>query len=165
MITGDLQYHSLEYRLQIDCISILYARRLKSGLVKNLNESQTGFMKNRHISSNICLIFDLLDYSDQTESGALVLFLDFCKAFDTIEHGFLLHSMKVFGFGNNFIEIIEMFYENINSSIILNTGTSKRFGIHCGVRQGFPMSPFLFLLVADLCIQVLNNQSILGLKI
>ncbi len=58
-----------------------------------------------------------------------------------------------------------MFYNDINSSIILNTGTSKRFGIHRGVRQGCPISPFLFLLVAELLsIQILNNQSILGLK-
>ncbi len=59
-----------------------------------------------------------------------------------------------------------MFYNDINSSIILNTGTSKRFGIHRGVRQGCPSSPFLFLLVAELLsIQILNNQSVLGLKI
>ncbi len=59
-----------------------------------------------------------------------------------------------------------MFYNDINSSIILNTGTSKRFVIHRGVRQGCPSSPFLFLLVAELLsIQILNNQSILGLKI
>ncbi len=147
-------------------IALIYARRLKSGLDQIINESQTGFMKNRHISNNIRLIFDLLDYSDQIESGALILFLDFCKAFDTIEHGFLLHSLKVFGFGNNFIDIIEMFYNDINSSIILNMGTSKIFGIHRGVRQGCPISPFLFLLVSEiLSIQILNNQSILGLKI
>ncbi len=120
-------------------------------------------MKNRHISNNIRLIFDILDYSDQT---ILIVFLDFCKAFDTIEHGFLLHSLKVFGFGNNFIDIIEMFYNDINSSIILNTGPSKRFAIHRGVRQGCLISPFLFLLVAELLsIQVLNSQSILGLQI
>ncbi len=118
------------------CINI----RLKSGIDQIIHESQTGFKKNRHISNNICLIFDLLDYSDKIESGALILFVDFCKAFDTIEHGFLLHSLKVLGFGNNLIDIIEMFYNDINSSIIQNTGTSKRFGIHRGVRQGFPLS-------------------------
>ncbi len=147
-------------------IALICARRLKSGLDQIIHESQTDFMKNRHISNNIRLIFDLLYYSDQIESGALILFVDFCKAFDTIEHGFLLHSLNVFGFGNNFIDIIEMFYNDINSSIILNTGTSKRFGIHRGVRQGCPSSPFLFLLVAELLsIQILNNQSILGLQI
>ncbi len=44
-------------------IALIYARRLKSELDQIINESQTGFMKNRHISNNIRLIFDLLDYS------------------------------------------------------------------------------------------------------
>ncbi len=63
-------------------IALIYARRLKSGLDQIIHESQTDFMKNRHISNNIRLIFDLLGYSDQ------ILFVDFCKAFGTIEHGF-----------------------------------------------------------------------------
>ncbi len=63
-------------------IALIYARRLKSGLDQIIHESQTGFMNNRHISNNIRLIFDLLGYSDQ------ILFVDFCKAFGTIEHGF-----------------------------------------------------------------------------
>ena len=59
-----------------------------------------------------------------------------------------------------------MFYKDINSSIILNMGTSKRLGIHRGIRQGCPISPFLFLLVAELLsIHILNNHNILGLKI
>lgn len=153
---------NIDYKL----FALVYAKRLKSGLNEIINETQTGFMKNRHISNNIRLIMDLLDYSDQIDSGALILFLDFCKAFDTIEHGFLIHSLKVFGFGNKFIDMIEMFYKDINSSIILNLGTSKRFGIHRGIRQGCPSSPFLFLLVAELLsIQILNNQNIRGLII
>lgn len=146
--------------------ALVYAKIFKSGLNEVINETQTGFMKNRHISNNIRLIIDLLDYSDQIDSGALIVLLDFCKAFDTIEHGFLLHSLKVVGFGNNFIDVIKMFYKDMNSSIILNMGTSKRFGIHCGIRQGCPISPFLFLLVAELLsIYILNNHNILGLKI
>lgn len=52
------------------------------------------------ISNNICYNCDLLDHSDWVDSGALILFLDFCIAFDTTEHGFILHSPKDFGFGN-----------------------------------------------------------------
>lgn len=125
--------------------ALVYAKRLKSGIDELINATFR-FMKNRHISNNICLIIDLLDYSDQIDSGPLIVLLDFCKAFDTIEHSFLLHSLKVFGFGNNFIDVIKMLFKDINSSIILNMGTSKRFGIHHGIRQGCPISPFLFFI-------------------
>lgn len=137
---------TIDYKI----LALSYANRLKKGLDTIISETQTGFMKNRHISCNIRLILDLLDYLDAVDSEALILFLDFYKAFDTIEHKFLLHSLKSFGFGNRFIDIVSMFYNNINSSMIINLSTSKRFQINRGVRQGCPISPFLFILITEL---------------
>jgi len=74
-------------------------------------------MANRHISSNIRLILDLLDYNQFVNSDALILFLDFYKAFDTVDRHFLLQSLHAFGFGNKFIQAVEMFYKGINSFI------------------------------------------------
>ena len=53
-------------------------------------------MSNRHISSNIQLVLNLLDYSDYINSNALILFLDFYKAFDTVEHYFLFQTLQAF---------------------------------------------------------------------
>ena len=75
------------------------ARRLKKGLSEIINETQTGFMADRHISCNISLVLDLIDYSDYVESDALILFLDFYKAFNTVEHQFLFQALKSVGFG------------------------------------------------------------------
>ncbi|CDQ61290.1 unnamed protein product [Oncorhynchus mykiss] len=107
-------------------------------------------MKSRHTSSNIRLALGLIDYSDAIDSDAVVIFLDFCKAFDTIEHEFLFRSLKLFGFGENFIKVICMFYKDINSYVLLNLNISKRFSINRSVRQGCPISQFLFILVVEL---------------
>lgn len=80
-------------------LSLIFARRLKKGLNEIINETQTGFMTNRHISCNIRLVLDLIDYSEYVESDALILFLDFYKAFDTVEHQFLFRALQTFGFG------------------------------------------------------------------
>ena len=90
-------------------------------------------MKGRHISSNIRLVLDLIDYSDAIDSDVVVFFWvgDFCKTFDTIEHEFLFRSLKPFGFGENCIKVICMFYKDINSSVLLNLNTSKRFEKKC----------------------------------
>lgn len=80
---------NIDYKL----IALVYAKRLKKGIDTIINETQTGFMKGRHISSNIRLVLDLIDYSDAIDSDAVVLFLDFCKAFDTIEHEFLFNFL------------------------------------------------------------------------
>ncbi len=52
----------------------------------------------------------------------------------------------MFGFGDSFVHTIAMFYKSINSSVVINFNTSNIFDILCGVRQGCPISFFLFLL-------------------
>ena len=123
-------------------------------------------MKNRHITNNIRLVLDLLDYADAVQSQALLFFLDFYKAFDTIEHAFLLKTLKLFGFGDYFINIIEMLYKDINSSVIINQNTTNRFEINRGIRQGCPVSPFLFLLVTELlALSVIHDLEFKGIHI
>ncbi len=88
----------------------------------------------------------------------------FFKAFDTVEHKFLFKTIALFGFGNNFLNIVKMFYTDISSSVILNTSITKRFNTNHGVRQGCPISPFLFLFVVELLsIGIVNNDEIFTL--
>lgn len=105
-------------------------------------------MSNRHISSNIRLVLDLLDYSENIDNDSLIVFLDFYKAFDTVEHHFLFKALQTFGFGQNFISTIEMFYKNIDSCVILYPNITKRFPVLRSVRQGCPSSPFF---IFDCC--------------
>ncbi len=64
---------NIDYKI----LAAVYANRLKQCLEEVISETQSGFMKNRHISNNIRLILDLLDYSDLVSNDALILFLDF----------------------------------------------------------------------------------------
>lgn len=67
-------------------------------------------MKGRHISNNIRLVLDVLDYSDFIHSEGLILFLDFYKAFDSVEHKFIFRTLELFRFGKLFIDTVTMFY-------------------------------------------------------
>ena len=104
-------------------------------------------MRNRHISYKVRLVLDILDYSDLITEDSFILFLDFYKAFDTVEHQFLFHSLERLGFGDFFCKAIKTLYANGNSSIKLKYGTSPRFELKRGIRQGCPISPYLFLLM------------------
>lgn len=147
-------------------LALVYANRLKFKLSHIISETQSGFVKGRHISNNLRLVLDLLDYADFVKSDAIILFLDFYKAFDTIEHEFLLQSLKLFGFESSFANIIEMFYKGITNTVIVNMFTSQRFSIRRGVRQGCPISPFLFILVTELLsLSIMHNQNFKGISI
>lgn len=56
-------------------------------------------MKGRHICNNIKLILDLIDYDEFITDNNFVLFVDFFKVFDTIDHNFMLETLNYFGFG------------------------------------------------------------------
>lgn len=146
-------------------LASVYAKRLQKVLPEIISETQTGFMSNRHISSNIRLVLDLLDYSEHITSNALILFLDFYKAFDSIEHNFLFATLRSFGFGESFVSTVQMLYKNINSCIMMYPNTTPRFPVQKSVRQGCPLAPFLFLLSVELLSIYIKNSSIEGITI
>lgn len=123
-------------------------------------------MATRHISSNVRLVLDLIDYSEYLQTDALIMFLDFYKAFDTVEHNFILRTLDCFGFGPNFRQAITMFYKDINSSVMLYPHTTPRFAVQRSVRQGCPLAPFLFLLTVEtLSIYILNCKNFEGIEL
>ncbi|XDV33381.1 hypothetical protein PO909_003805 [Leuciscus waleckii] len=94
-----------------------------------------------------------------------MLFLDFYKAFDSIEHGFIFKTLEKFGFGNLFIRAVKTLYVNGNSSIKLKHGTSPRFELQRGIRQGCPISPYLFILTTQLLANHIKNSALQGVGI
>ena len=80
-------------------------------------------------------MLDILDYPELIDDNGFILFLDFYKAFDTVEHPFTLHSLKKVGFGNYLSTAIKTLYKNANSSVKLVNGTSPRFNLSRGIRQ------------------------------
>lgn len=151
-------------------VTLVYTNRLKGNLDKIISDSQSGFMKGRSIQNNICLVVDLLDDNHLTEDNGFILFLDFYKAFDSIEHPFIFECFKLFGSGNKFRATIEYLYDIGNSSVSLAGGTSPRFAIKRGVKQDCPISPSLFIIATEmLCIFIKNSDiaplNVLGLPI
>lgn len=72
----------------------VYANRLNSGLTNVISECQSAFIKGRNIHFHSRLILDMLDYSHLLEKESLILFLDFYKAFDSLEHCFIIEVLK-----------------------------------------------------------------------
>lgn len=136
----------------------IFANRLKLGITQIVSETQSGFIKGRSIHNNLRLILDLLDYNFLIDNDGFVLFLDFYKAFDMIEHNFMFEALESYGFGNNFIGVIKTFYRNTSSSVCLPHGTSPRFSVNKGIKQGCPISPLLFIAAAEMLSILIKNS-------
>eukprot|EP00745_Piridium_sociabile_P023672 TRINITY_DN36_c0_g2_i3.p1 TRINITY_DN36_c0_g2~~TRINITY_DN36_c0_g2_i3.p1 ORF type:complete len:188 (-),score=17.16 TRINITY_DN36_c0_g2_i3:34-597(-) len=118
------------------------------------------------MGDNIRLIYDLMTYLDIRKLPGLLLCLDFQKAFDSLDWQFLFKSLRAYGFGEQLCKWIRTFYENIKSAVIVNGQTSKWFDIERGCRQGDPLSPYLFVLCAEiLAIMIREDTNIKGIVI
>ena len=95
-------------RLQTDSSCI--ANRLKNVLSSLINEDQTGVMTNRYMGDHIRLMYDIIHYLNYKNVPDLPLFIDFEKAFDSVDWNFMMNVLKAFGFGPSICQYL--LYEN-----------------------------------------------------
>ena len=140
------------------------ANRLKPLLPDLINYDQTGFIRGRFIGENIRLIDSVICYAKENNIPGLLLFLDFEKAFDTIEWPFIRKTFQHFGFGSSILKWLNLFYCCPESYVLNNDWASDFFEIQKGVRQGCPLSPYLFVLAVEVLAKAIReNKSIKGI--
>ena len=107
-----------------------------------------------------------MSYTDIEKIPGFLLFIDFEKAFDTLEWSFIEKTLKYYNFGDSLILWIKLFYTDISSSIQNNGWSSDFFTLSRGVRQGCPLSPYLFILCAEILGAVVRRNTLIrGIQI
>lgn len=152
--------------IDITIASKVIAEKMKSLLPKLIHYNQSGYTPGRNINENIRSSFDIMDYTKAKKLPRILLFIDFEKAFDSLERPFLEICFNQFGFEADFKRWVNVFYKNIQSCIINNGFCSHYFKIERGVKQGDPLSPYLFVTAIEiLAIAIRNQDDIKGIKI
>ena len=94
------------------------ANRMKNVLPSVIHANQSGFMKGRFIGETARSILDIIAHTESLQLPGVLLFIDFEKAFDSIEHEFLYKVLECFNFGPSFIKWIQTFYNNLSSCVL-----------------------------------------------
>ena len=137
-------------------------KRIEKVLPTLINSDQTGYVKGRYIGENVKLIYDVIHYMDKLNRKGIAIFLDFKKAFDSIEWNYLLETLQPFNFGHDIQNWIKIFYNNVTSCILNNGHSSTFFSLQRGVRQGCPLSGVLFVLGIELLSRCIKNHPTLN---
>ena len=96
----------------------------------------------------------------------MALFIDFKKAFDTLDWNFLFKTLEVLNFGPQIVRWINTFYNDCSSCVMNNGYASWFFKLQRGVRQGCPLSGALFVLCAEILANAIRqDKTISGIKI
>ena len=147
-------------------MSKVLAVRIKNVLPNIIHHNQSGYVKDRYIGETVRSIFDLMDFTLKEKIPGLMIFIDFHKAFDSIEWNYLVSCLKAFQFGPDFIRWVKTLYKNVQSCVINNGLTTDYFALERGVRQGDPLSPYLFVVVVEtLAMAIRQNTAIKGITI
>ena len=105
-------------------------------------------------------------YADFMEEDGTIIALDQEKAYDKIDHHYLLETLKKFWLPDKFIRTVHSLYQNAETAVIINGVVSSPFKVTRGVRQGNPLSCLLFnLAIEPLACLLRNTQELSGYKI
>ena len=142
------------------------AKRFEKVLPKIINPDQTGYVKGRYIGENVRLIMDIMSYTEENNIPGVALFIDFRKAFDTIEWDFLIDTLNKFNFGPDVINWVKIFYGNVTSCVLNNGHASEFFALERGVRHGCPLSGLLFVIGIEVLANAIRNENMIkGIKV
>lgn len=136
------------------------SNRLTPIMPRLISKYQSGFITRRSAVHQFMLVYLLMFYEgNNPELEELCLgFLDFSKAYDRVNWEFLFWTLQQYGFGPGFIDWVRLLYSDLSGMIYINDWTSPRFPIRCGVRQGGPLSPYLYNLCAHLLIMLIDSE-------
>nr|XP_025625612.1 uncharacterized protein LOC112717904 [Arachis hypogaea] len=142
------------------CISKIIVERLKPALTNRIAPFQSSFVPGRKIHDNILIAKELIHVMRKTKGkhDFMAIKYDFEKAYDRLRWGFLRQCLFDFGLGESFTSLIMGCVQSVSYNVLWNGGKTEEFYPTRGLRQGDPISPYLFVIVMDRLSQMIEEK-------
>lgn len=130
-------------------ITKLLAERLKVCLPMVISEEQGGFVAGKQILDGVVIASEAIHSMSTSKERAMFIKLDMAKAYDRVNWDFLRKVLLAFGFSQEWVRWVLSCVTTPSFSVLLNGEPTKLFGASRGLRQGDPISPYLFIIMAE----------------
>ena len=145
----------------------LILNRIQPEIDPHLRPNQNGFRPNRTTTSQILALRRIIEGVKARNLQAVITFIDFKKAFDSIHRKKMIKILKAYGIPEKMVDAIAILYNNTRAKILSPDGETEYFEIIAGVLQGDTLAPYLFAIVLDYAMMMaLNgNEERLGFQL
>ena len=130
-------------------IDKLLANRLRKVLTHLIDERQSAFVKDRQLQHGVLVANEVEEEARRSKRSCMVFKVDFEKAYDSVSWHFHFYMMRRMGFHERWISWIKGCITSASVSILVNGSPTSEFKPQRGLRQGNPLTPLLFDLVAE----------------
>ena len=128
----------------------ILANRIQKHIKRIIHHDQVGFISRMQGFFNIHNSINVIHHINKLKGKVhMIISIDAEKAFDKIQHPFMIKTLQKMGVDRTYLNIIKAIYDKLTASIILNGEKLKAFPLRSGSRQGCPLLPVLFNIVLE----------------